>query len=114
FVLDDWDKVMANYPAAKQKYDAAIENWNKAVAEAKAAAKTPPNRPGLPQGPGHQNTPAGLYNGMIAPLTPYGIRGVIWYQGESNANGPHAYRYRRLFGGMIQDWRNRWGQGDFP
>ena len=51
---------------------------------------------------------------MIAPLTPFAIRGVIWYQGESNASEAHAYRYRRLFGGMIQDWRNRWGQGDFP
>jgi sialate O-acetylesterase len=51
---------------------------------------------------------------MIAPLVPYAIRGVIWYQGESNANEAHAYKYRRLFGTMIQDWRNRWGQGDFP
>jgi sialate O-acetylesterase len=51
---------------------------------------------------------------MIAPLTPYAIRGVIWYQGESNASEAHAYKYRRLFGAMIQDWRNRWGQGDFP
>jgi sialate O-acetylesterase len=76
--------------------------------------KTPPNRPGAPQGPGHPNTPAGLYNAMIAPLTPYAIRGVIWYQGESNASESHAYRYRRLFGDMIEDWRNRWGEGDFP
>jgi sialate O-acetylesterase len=52
---------------------------------------------------------------MIAPLTPYAIRGVIWYQGESNANSDiHAYNYRRLFGAMIEDWRNRWGEGDFP
>jgi sialate O-acetylesterase len=52
---------------------------------------------------------------MIAPLTPYAIRGVIWYQGESNASSDvHAYQYRRLFATMIQDWRNRWGQGDFP
>jgi sialate O-acetylesterase len=39
---------------------------------------------------------------------------VIWYQGESNASEAHAYKYRKLFGTMIQDWRNRWGQGDFP
>ena len=82
--------------------------------EAKAEGRTPPNRPGPPPGPGHPNTPAGLYNGMIAPLTPFAIRGVIWYQGESNASESHAYRYRRLFGDMIQDWRNRWGEGDFP
>jgi sialate O-acetylesterase len=51
---------------------------------------------------------------MIAPLVPYGIRGAIWYQGESNASEREAYKYRRLFGAMIEDWRNRWGQGDFP
>jgi sialate O-acetylesterase len=55
-----------------------------------------------------------LYNGMIAPLTPFAIRGVIWYQGEANANEAHAWRYRRLFRAMIEDWRNRWGEGDMP
>ncbi len=115
YVGDYWDKVLADYPAAKERYDATtLAAWNKAVEEAKAAGKTPPNRPGAPQGPGHPNTPAGLYNGMIAPLVPYGIRGAIWYQGESNASEREAYKYRRLFGAMIQDWRNRWGQGDFP
>lgn len=115
YVLDEWEKALANYPAAKVKYDATIEKWNKDVADARAAGTTPPNRPGPPQGPGHPNTPAGLYNGMIAPLTPYTIRGVIWYQGESNANSDtHAYNYRRLFGAMIEDWRNRWGEVDMP
>ena len=71
--------------------------------------------PGRAEGPGHPNTPAGLWNGMIAPLAPYGIRGVIWYQGESNTSSDRdAYQYRRLFGTMIEDWRNRWGAGDFP
>ena len=115
YVGDYWDKVLADYPAAKERYDATtLAAWNKSVEEAKAAGKTPPNRPGAPQGPGHPNTPAGLFNGMIAPLVPYGIRGAIWYQGESNASEREAYKYRRLFGAMIQDWRNRWGQGDFP
>jgi len=49
---------------------------------------------------------------MIAPLIPYGIRGAIWYQGESNAG--QAYEYRTLFTTMIQDWRAHWKQGDFP
>ena len=58
------------------------------------------------------NTPSVLYNGMIAPLVPYGIRGVIWYQGESNATRPNGYR--TLFPSLITDWRKNWGQGDFP
>jgi sialate O-acetylesterase len=57
-------------------------------------------------------TPTGLYNGMIAPIVPYGIAGAIWYQGESNAN--RAYQYRKLFPAMIRCWREAWGQGDFP
>jgi len=114
FVLDGWAKILAGYPAAKAAYDQRLEAWNQAVAAAKAENRTPPNRPGAPQGPGHPNTPAGLYNGMIAPLTPYTIRGAVWYQGESNANEEHAYRYRHLFRTMIEDWRARWGEPDMP
>ena len=49
---------------------------------------------------------------MISPLIPYGIRGAIWYQGESNRN--RAAQYRRIFPAMIGDWRRLWGLGDFP
>ncbi len=49
---------------------------------------------------------------MIAPLIPFAIRGAIWYQGESNAE--RGYEYRTLFPAMITDWREQWGQGDFP
>jgi len=58
--------------------------------------------------------PAALYNGMIAPLTPFAIRGVIWYQGEANASPDRAFLYAHLFQTMIRDWRNQWGEGDFP
>ena len=115
FIGEYWDAAMTKYPSAKDAYDQRLAAWEKTAAEARAAGKTAPPRPGAPEGPGHPNTPAGLWNGMIAPLVPYSIRGVIWYQGESNANSDqHAYNYRRLFGTMIQDWRNRWGEGDFP
>jgi sialate O-acetylesterase len=56
--------------------------------------------------------PAILYNAMINPLIPYKIRGVIWYQGESNAS--RAEQYRTLFPLMIEDWRDQWGEGAFP
>jgi sialate O-acetylesterase len=55
--------------------------------------------------------PTELYNGMIAPLIPYSIKGAIWYQGESNAG--RAKQYRTLFPDMISNWRQDWGQGDF-
>jgi sialate O-acetylesterase len=59
-----------------------------------------------------QHRAAALYNGMVNPLIPYAIRGAIWYQGESNL--ARAYQYRTLFPTMINDWRARWGQGEFP
>ncbi len=52
------------------------------------------------------------FNAMVAPLIPYAIRGVIWYQGESNVG--RAQQYRTLFPAMIKDWRDRWGEGKFP
>lgn len=58
------------------------------------------------------NRPTVLFNGMINPLIPYGIKGAIWYQGESNVE--RASQYRKLFSAMIEDWRNVWGQGNFP
>ena len=62
-----------------------------------------------------QQQPAVLYNAMIAPLLPLSIQGAIWYQGESNAdNKADAIEYNRLFPAMIRDWRQRWGQGEFP
>jgi len=60
----------------------------------------------------NQNFSTVLYNGMIAPLAPYGIKGAIWYQGESNAG--QAYQYRSLLPAMIGDWRSAWGEGNFP
>lgn len=59
-----------------------------------------------------QYKPTGLFNGMIAPLLNYRIKGVIWYQGESNAENPKGYCQK--FCAMISDWRKKWGQGDFP
>lgn len=59
-----------------------------------------------------QHNPAVLYNGMVAPLIPYTIRGAIWYQGESNANKPESYR--ALMETLVSSWRQAWHLGDFP
>jgi sialate O-acetylesterase len=56
--------------------------------------------------------PLGLYNGMLAPLLNYRIKGVIWYQGEANTGKP--LEYQKLFPAVIADWRQKWNQGDFP
>ncbi len=104
-VLDTWEQIQADY---QQR----IEEWKKVSAQAKSDGTRAPAYPGQPYGPGHPHSPGGLYNAMIAPLIPYGIRGAIWYQGESNAG--RAYQYRTLFPAMIDNWRSDWKQGEFP
>jgi sialate O-acetylesterase len=92
-------------------------NWGGTLVEAWTSAKTLAGMPGIIEasstpaelGP---NSPSALYNGMIAPLVPFAIRGAIWYQGESNR--PRAHQYRALFPALIADWREQWGRGDFP
>ncbi len=61
---------------------------------------------------GGNSRPGNIYNGVLKSHLGYGIRGAIWYQGESNAG--RAYQYRELFPLMISSWRQEWGQGDFP
>lgn len=101
-------------------YEQQLAAWNEAAEKAKASGQNPPPRPRAatprPKDPlppdGRPTDPAVLFNGMIAPLIPYGIKGVLWYQGESNSK--QATEYRALFPAMINDWRARWKQGEFP
>ena len=74
--------------------------------------KDAPKPPVAPAGIWDSWTPGGLYNAMIHPLIPFGIKGAIWYQGESNAG--RSYEYRNLFAKMITNWRQDWGEGNFP
>ena len=83
-----------------------------ADAQAKAEGKPAPDRPWHPDFDAW--APSALFNGMIAPLTPFAIRGVIWYQGEANSGPERAPHYTHVFQTMIRDWRKAWGEGDFP
>jgi|UniRef100_UPI004049AC88 sialate O-acetylesterase len=103
-----WQHLIANYPEIETEYAAWLVA-NKA-AKAKGLQQTPP--PILPHGHGSPHAISELFNGMIAPLQPYAIRGVIWYQGESNWE--RSTEYAELFPTMIRSWRAQWGQGDFP
>jgi sialate O-acetylesterase len=82
------------------------------IAEAKAAGKPVPQFPWHP--PLNSWGPGLLWNGMIAPLTPLPIRGVIWYQGESNSALARVHSYDRIMRTLIEDWRRQWGVGNFP
>jgi sialate O-acetylesterase len=137
-VAERWARGLVEFPAAKAAYEQKLTEWTRAEAEAKIASATkatPPAgkkgaakkadptatyrewlrqnpRPRAPRGPGDPWTPSGLFNGMINPLLPYALRGVLWYQGESNAE--RASEYHALFSAMITAWRSHFAQGDFP
>lgn len=93
---------------ALERYERALSAWNLARDEESTTA-TPDTKPQLPES---QWRPGALFNGMIAPVTSFPIRGAIWYQVESNAHRPA--QYRELFPALINDWRSKWGQEDFP
>ena len=106
---DHWKKKLAAYPAAKAAFDTQLAAFKEATEKAKAEGKPAPRGPRAPDGPDSLNAaPGGLYNGMIAPVAPYTIRGAIWYQGESNAgpnNRGNMELYGQLFPTMILSWR---------
>ncbi len=154
--LEAWDKGVAEFPAMeakfqadivawgakhpdeKAKFEAAMDAWVTAKAQALATRQPLPPAPANPPNAPlklnmymqhhyeagydpvakhyflrlHSAIATGFFNGMIAPLIPYAIRGVLWYQGENNTTRADLYRFE--FPALIESWRKEWGQGDFP
>ena len=143
--LDSWNKAVAEHEKIKSNpnlvagYEKDLKQWQAEVAptynatmkkynDDKAAgnegvAKPQPSRPeptnpdpmGMPSPSRRPSTPTVNFNAMIAPLVPYAVLGVIWYQGENN--GGRGLEYRELFPRLIEDWRSQWtksGGADFP
>ena len=104
-ILTRYEAGLTQRPA----YETALAAWKQEKA-ANPQSKTP--KPAEPLSATSNKSPAKLYNGMIRGLEPYTLRGVIWYQGESNAE--RAYQYRTLFPAMIASWRADWQQPDLP
>jgi sialate O-acetylesterase len=137
-LVDNYEKANAAYPQEQADYKEALKQWNAEVGDEFAKAMTqwqteaaqakanggiaPPQpkpskpRPKEPSEPsGGFGAPGNIYNAMIAPIIPYGIKGVIWYQGEGNGDRfDDAIEYRNLFPRLITDWRADWKQGSFP
>jgi len=112
-VQEQWQKVLAEFPARKAKYEEAKAAWETAKGAAQAAGKPFKQQAPLPpSGPGSTQAPSGLYNAMIRPLIPYALHGVIWYQGENNTKRPGPYR--TLFPSLISGWRSAFAHDDLP
>ncbi|MGC3968140.1 MAG: sialate O-acetylesterase [Pirellulales bacterium] len=113
-MLAKWENIEKNYDPVKADaaHKEAMVKWQEAAAAAKKDGKQPPRAPSHPGSLLTGNArPGNIYNGVLLPTIGYGIRGAIWYQGESNAG--RAYQYRDLFPLMIKSWRDEWKQGDF-
>jgi sialate O-acetylesterase len=114
----DYPKVKAAYDQAKIKYDEEIARWKPLAVAAKKEGKRPPPGPVAPKGV----APAGecfgrpigyLFESWIRPYVGYGIRGVLWDQGEGGTGVTGVDQFT-LMGALIRGWRKEWGQGDFP
>jgi len=107
----DFKKLMAEWDAAVEKSEAQLAFELASNGDKKEEASKKKIADLQKQLSGNQR-PGNIYNGVLKSHLGYGIKGAIWYQGESNAG--RAYKYRKLFPLMIQKWREEWGQGDFP
>ena len=109
-LIKRWEEMEGSF-----NFEEEVSNWERKVVEWEGVPKeerteAKPRRPRNILTGNHR--PSNIYNGVLLPTIGYGIKGVIWYQGESNAG--RAYQYRDLFPLMIENWREEWKQGDFP
>ena len=104
--LTYWQNVILQYPVNASRYEQNLQKWE--------AGGSQGPRPAAPMGPGHAHEPTTLYNGMIAPLVKYTIKGALWYQGETEAGRAQGQVYGAAMMTLVQDWRRAFGQGDFP
>lgn len=121
--LPQWKTELAAWleenKAAIELYNTETKAWGQKAKDAAAQNLPAPPRPVAPKPPReprdpiHDNqTSAALFNGMVAPIIPFAIKGAIWYQGESNGDQPAFYSNALPI--LISDWRATWSQGDFP
>jgi sialate O-acetylesterase len=108
-IVERYQRGLETYPQDYAAYKAAQQQYKEQRAANPQLRRAAPKEP---IGPGSNKSPYKNYNAMIHPLAPYALRGVIWYQGESNAE--RGYQYRRLFPTLIQSWRQEWGRPELP
>jgi sialate O-acetylesterase len=110
-----WEETLRDYPAALAKFTADMSAWKNAQAGAKEEGK-PFNkpRPRRPSGPGQNTALRGIYNGMIHPLAPYAMAGVILVTGETDAMSGNPDEYAQYFASLIKGWRRAFKQEALP
>lgn len=115
-IFTNYEKAMEDFPRKLEEFQKnekyLVEAFTRDSIDAKKYNREMPRKQAAPMSPAERGGPAGLYNTMIAPLIPYAIKGAVWYQGE--ANGSRGLQYRTLLPALINNWRSKWGIGEFP
>jgi sialate O-acetylesterase len=114
-LLSAWEKEIALYaaPETAAKFEAETAAWKLTVEKAKAENRPAPRAPARAgRSPKDQSRPGNLFNGKIAPLAGYPIRGTVWYQGETNTSNGALYATQLPL--LVQDWRTAWGRDTLP
>jgi sialate O-acetylesterase len=118
YSLEAYAKALTDYPAKAEEWNQKKAEYAQLVEEAKKAGKPAPVKSDFveygPMSPTHFRRPGALYHGRVCPIQPYAIRGMIWYQGEGDAQIKLAERYFTLLSTLARCWRADWKQGDFP
>jgi sialate O-acetylesterase len=104
-----WD---AERDQVKRDYAETIRNWTAEAERSQAAGAKPSPSPPVPDALREYRVASSIYDGMILPLAPFGLRGIVWYQGESNE--ARAQQYGLLLPTMIKAWRDVWHRSDLP
>ena len=108
-----WSEVIAAFPGRQAQYEAARAAWERAKGRVGLGGVTDvPREPRRPDGPGSVIQPSGLYHGMLTPVLPCAVKGVLWYQGESNVGRPDEYA--DLLAAMIRGWRHDFQNSRLP
>ncbi|MDF3128304.1 sialate O-acetylesterase [Kiritimatiellaeota bacterium B1221] len=118
-IPERWQWLKENEPQLKARQQARLDEWkadHESSFKAWVASDTPgpfmPPKPPLPPGAKHLGIPGKIYNGVIHPVTAHPVKGVVWYQGESNSD--RGYFYRTLLQALVLSWRRAWDQADLP
>ncbi len=115
-IITGYEGSVKRYPKQLEEYkqneSALLAKYEEEVKAAKLANLPRPRKPSPPVDPAKSGNCGGLFHAMIAPLIPYAIKGVVWYQGETDSH--NAKMYFPTFTALMADWRKRWAEGDFP
>ena len=113
-----WQKDLAEYPTRHAAWQVRKTEFDAQVASAKAAGRQPPiaddDLLNGPMGPTHCRRPSALFNGVIAPVAPFSIKAVVWYQGEGNTSATLASVHEASLKAILAGWRNAWKRDDLP